>query len=224
MSPGRRADHIPRGEAGNKAGSNPPISLDCAPHEREQHSFSILETRVIAIGLLRGEPPAILTGRPPGLLRRMAYHAFGHPLPRALANTRLEALRAMTAAIRRNPDRPDPRIVATFVDAGWHPAHAARIRDMAIAARYPDDPSARRVSEGTDSREGMPVEHLQTEPSGIPRHAAPSRKVRRTMTIGFAGLSAVIGETAMVDVLDHGAKPPAFPVRPAVVRALHGGR
>jgi hypothetical protein len=93
--------------------------------------FTEQERRVIAIGFSAGEPAAILENGPTGRLARLRTLVFGCRIPNPLADSRLEALRAMAAAIRIAPVNPGDRIVAAFVDAGWSRDTIDTIRHMA---------------------------------------------------------------------------------------------
>ena len=89
-----------------------------------------LEVEVVRIGLLPRERPAILARVIAGPLRRLFHHLFGTPRARPLADARLEALRAMAAAIGRGRE-PGAELVAAFTAAGWTAITIDHIRAIA---------------------------------------------------------------------------------------------
>lgn len=99
-------------------------------------ALSSLEIEVVRIGLLPRERPAVLAMAIDGPLRRLFHHLFGKPLARPLADARLEALRAMAAAIGRGRE-PGAELVATFTGAGWTAATIDHIRDIANGTPRP---------------------------------------------------------------------------------------
>lgn len=106
-------------------------------------ALSALEIEVVHIGLSPGERPAILAVSMAGPLRRLLHHLFGTPEARPLADARLEALRAMTAAIGRAHE-PGAELVAAFTAAGWTAATIDHIRAIATGAPRPSPRAWRR--------------------------------------------------------------------------------
>jgi hypothetical protein len=102
-----------------------------------------LELRVIEIGFSADEPPFILKSRPARRLQWFSELVFGFRPKGPLANERLEALRAMAAAIRDAPSNPDERTAAAFVEAGWSRDDIRQIqkiapsRPLAVVGRSP---------------------------------------------------------------------------------------
>jgi hypothetical protein len=81
--------------------------------------FSALELQVIAIGASRREQAINLTDHHRTGVGRLLAFAFGVRAAAPLADPRLEALRAMAAAVRKRPHDPAPAVVAAFLGAGW---------------------------------------------------------------------------------------------------------
>jgi hypothetical protein len=130
-----------------------------------------LELKVVELGFLIGEPPFILDGRPAGRLEWFRKIVFGFRPKRALADERLEALRAMAAAIRDAPFDPDPRTAERFVEAGWNRDDIRRIQDIATS-RGPAMGAAGRLQtrghpSGPSSKQTREPEHDRPAPSGI---------------------------------------------------------
>ncbi|AHE55416.1 hypothetical protein [Sphingomonas sanxanigenens] len=93
-------------------------------------ALSALEAEVVRIGLLPRERPAILAMAIAGPLRRLLHTVFGTSAARPLADARLEALRAMAAAIGRGHE-PGAELVTAFTAAGWTAVTIDLIRAIA---------------------------------------------------------------------------------------------
>ena len=96
-------------------------------------ALSPLEVEAVRIGLSPHERPAILATVIAGPLRQLLHHMFGTPRARPLADARLEALRAMAAAIGRGRE-PGAELVAAFTAAGWTAITIDHIRSVAAGA------------------------------------------------------------------------------------------
>lgn len=94
-----------------------------------------LELRVIEIGFSAGEPPFVLKDRPARPLQWFCKLVFGFRPKSALADGRLEALRAMAAAIRDVPVDPDASTAAAFLEAGWTRDDMRQIQEIAALRR-----------------------------------------------------------------------------------------
>ncbi|MGF7150072.1 hypothetical protein FHS96_003729 [Sphingomonas zeicaulis] len=106
-------------------------------------ALSPLEIEVVRIGLSPRERPAILAMAVAGPLRRLLHHLFGASTARPLADARLEALRAMAAAIGRG-HAPGDELVAAFTAAGWTAVTIDHIRAIANGTARPSPRAWRR--------------------------------------------------------------------------------
>lgn len=123
--------------APNAEGCQRPLSHQSNRMQEAFVLFTALEQQVITIGFSEGEPPVILVDRPSKWLDNLRTLIFGHRSAKPLADCRLEALRAMAAAIRVAPTDPDEGIVTAFVEAGWDLGCVGCMQRMAFA-RWPD--------------------------------------------------------------------------------------
>lgn len=78
-------------------------------------ALSRLELTVLRIAASRGERPAVISERSTPLRERLSNLILGSDRAQPLADPRLEALRAMAAALHRRPRLP----VSDFLQAGW---------------------------------------------------------------------------------------------------------
>lgn len=77
--------------------------------------LSATERHVLALGRHSTEPPYILQAPRPSWLG----HLFGLRRPAPLAAPRLEALRALAAAVARGMVTVDPQFASSLIAAGW---------------------------------------------------------------------------------------------------------
>ncbi|AUW57713.1 hypothetical protein C1T17_05940 [Sphingobium sp. SCG-1] len=103
-----------------------------------ERPFSELERRVIWLGFALNEPAYILTGRRVSRLERIRRLIFGFRPSKPLADKRLEALRALAAAIRNCPSAPDAAVVEASVTAGWSQRHISMIQEIAYGVEHRD--------------------------------------------------------------------------------------
>jgi hypothetical protein len=95
--------------------------------------FTILERQVVRLGYSLNEPAVLLRRGPPGFGKRLRRLIFGAAARTRLASDRLEALRAMAAALRRHPAGPDLEVTRAFFAAGWTLGHIELIRALCPA-------------------------------------------------------------------------------------------
>lgn len=86
-------------------------------------TLSRLEMTVLRIAASKGERPVVINKRSASLKERLLNLLSGSDRTQALADPRLEALRALAAALHRRPRLP----VSDFLKAGWTAADLSAV-------------------------------------------------------------------------------------------------